>query len=177
MSVTGQPTVAYSYDNANRLTRIVKSGATVAITYDAAGRRTAVTLPNGVLTTYTYDSASRLTRIVYSRGNTVLGDLTYTYDAASNRTQVGGSFARTGLPQPIASAVYDAANQLTRFGSQTLSYDRNGNLTSDGTRAFSWNARNRLARINVGGRTTSFKYDGFGRRIAKSSGKTNTGFV
>ncbi len=43
------------------------------------------------------------------------------------------SFARTGLPQPVSAATYDQANELTTWGSATLTYDANGNLTNDGT--------------------------------------------
>ena len=66
----------------------------MTLAYEAAGRRTSVTLPNGVVEAYTYDAASRVTGITYMNGATELGNLTYTYDAAGNRTQIGGSWAR-----------------------------------------------------------------------------------
>jgi YD repeat-containing protein len=46
MTVLGQPTVTYTYDNANRLTQITQGTATVTFAYDAANRRTSLTLPN-----------------------------------------------------------------------------------------------------------------------------------
>ncbi len=95
-------------------------------------------MPNGITTEYAYDAASRLTGLTYQNGATVLGTLTYTYDAAGNRTVVGGTWPRTGLPQPVALASYDAANQQLTFGGQTLTYDQNGNLTSDGTNTYTW---------------------------------------
>jgi RHS repeat-associated protein len=79
---------------------------------------------------------------------------------------MGGSFARTGLPQPVASAQYDVANELTQWGSNTISYDANGNIVNDGTAAYSWNARNQLA--GRGG--VSFLYDAYGRRILNAAG-------
>ena len=54
-------------------------------TYDAADRRTTLTLPNGVSTQYGYDTASRLTALTYKLGATTLGDLQYTYDPGGNR--------------------------------------------------------------------------------------------
>ena len=102
----------------------------MSYTYDAAGRRTSLTLPNGVLVEYSYDAASRLTEITYKQnGTTLLGNLTYEYDKNGNRTKIGGTFARTGLPQSIASTAYNAANHQTTFGDKTLTYDNNGNLS------------------------------------------------
>jgi YD repeat-containing protein len=111
MTVAGQPSVVYSYDNANRLTQITQGSSVVGYTYDTAGRRTSLTLPNGVLVEYAYDNASRLTNITYKKDANVLGDLSYEYDKAGNRTKIGGSFARTGIPQALSSTAYNAGNQ------------------------------------------------------------------
>ena len=88
----------------------------VDFAYDTLDRRTRLTLPNGVATEYIYDAASRLTELIYRNTTGVLGNLTYQYDATGNRTQVGGSFARTLLPDPVASASYDAANRQRALG-------------------------------------------------------------
>ncbi len=176
MTVAGQPPVSYSYDNANRLTQITQGTSTVSFTYDNANRRTLLTLANSVTATYSYDAASELTGLTYKLGTTVLGNLTYSYDADGRRTSVGGSYARTGLPQAVASASYNADNQLTQWGSSNLTYDLNGNLTNDGANTYSWNARNQLASINAGA-TASFQYDAFGRRQAKTIGGASTSFV
>lgn len=89
-------------------------------------------LPNGVVTEYSYDAASRLKGLTYTKGGATLGNLTYAYDGDGKRTTVGGSYARKGLPQAASTTSYNAANQQTAFGSETLTYDSNGNLTSDG---------------------------------------------
>lgn len=160
MTVTGQPAVIYTWDDANRLTQIVQASTTVAFGYDNADRRSALTLPNGITVQYGYDQASRLTALTYMLGTNILGNLTYSFDAANNVVQMGGSFARTGLPQPMASANYDAANQLTNWNGVSFAYDANGNLLTDGSNSYVWNARDQLASLNG----TSFQYDGFGRR-------------
>ena len=182
MTVAGQSSVNYSYDNANRLTQITQASATVSYIYDAAGRRTSLTLPNGVLVEYGYDAASRVTSITYKQnGTTVLGDLTYEYDKAGNRTKIGGSFARTGIPQAIASTAYNAANQQTTFGANTLTYDNNGNLQTitdlNGTTTYTWNARNQLTGISGPGVSASFVYDGLGRREKKTINSDLTEFL
>src|SRR6266850_1894983 len=176
MTVLGQPTVTYTYDNADRLTQITQGSATVSFTYDDANRRTNLTLPNGVVTEYAYDAASRLTGLTYKLGSTPLGTLTYAYDANGNRTVLGGTWARTGMPTAVASATYNAANHQLTFGSATLTYDLNGNLTSDGANTYTWDARNRLAAIS-GGNSASFQYDVQGRRTSKTINSAQTGFL
>ena len=50
----------------------------------------------------------------------------------------GGSYARTNVPTPLASGIYNANNQLTQRGSTSYSYDANGNLSNDGVKTYSW---------------------------------------
>jgi RHS repeat-associated protein len=174
--VAGQATISYGYDNAGRLTSITQGSAVVSFEYDDANRRTWLTLPNGVQTEYAYDAASRLTGLTYKHAATTLGTLTYSYDAGGRRTKLSGTWARTLVPTAVASATYDAANQQTAVGGQTLTYDLNGNLTGDGAHTYTWNARNQLAAI--GGPTpASFVYDGVGRRQRKAINGTLTDFV
>ena len=56
--------------------------------------------------------------------------------------------------------------------------DANGDLTSDGTYTYTWDARNHLTGI-AKGRTAvaSFVYDAFGRRMSKTINGTTTQFV
>ncbi len=171
MSVSGQTAVTYGYDNANRLTQITQGSANVSFGCDNDSRRTSLTLPNGVILNYGYDAASQLTGITYTLGSNTLGNLTYAYDLAGQRTGVGGSYARTGTPQAAPFASYNVNNQLTQWKGATLTYDANGNLTSDGTNTYTWNARNQLQSIS-GPVPTSFQYDPFGRRVSKTIGGT-----
>lgn len=168
MTVAGQPQVSYSYDNADRMTQIAQGTSTVGFGYDNANRRSALTLSNGVNVAYTYDNDSRVTGITYNFNSNPLGNLSYTYDSLGRRTLVGGSFARTGLPGAISTATYDAANELTSWNGTAIGYDLNGNMLSDGTNAFSWNARNQVATLN----SVSLQYDAFGRRIQNAAGKS-----
>ena len=179
MTVAGQPVVGYTYDVANRLTQIAQGASAVGFSYDSASRRSALTLPNGVTVAYSFDAASQLTGLTYSLGQTTLGNLTYAYDTAGRRTSVGGSFARTGLPLAVSSTNYNANNQLTQWGTATLTYDLNGNLTGDGVNNYSWDARNQLASIAAsgGGTIATFQYDAFGRRASKTVVGTTTSFL
>jgi RHS repeat-associated protein len=165
MTVAGQPQVTYTYDTASRLTQIAQGTNTVGLSYDNANRRTSLTLPNGVVTSYNYDNGSELTGLTYQIGANTLGTLTYGYDLAGRRTQVGGTFARTGLPAAMGAASYDAANELTNWNGLALSYDSNGNMLSDGSNAFTWNARNQVASLNG----VNLQYDAFGRRTTNAA--------
>lgn len=93
MTAPGQETTGYSYDAAGRLTGVTRGAQSVSIDHDQAGRRSSVTLPNGVQQSYDYDSASRLTGIDYTRGSSTLADLRYLYDAAGRRVAQRGSCA------------------------------------------------------------------------------------
>jgi RHS repeat-associated protein len=154
----------------------------VSFGYDNANRRTSLTLPNGILVEYSYDAASRVMEITYKQnGTTLLGNLTYEYDKGGKRTKIGGSWARTAIPQNVASTNYDANNRQLTFGDKTLTYDNNGNLTSiadaNGTTLYSWNARNQLAAISGPNVNVSFVYDGLGRREKKTVGGSLTEFL
>jgi RHS repeat-associated protein len=169
MTLAGQPDVIYAYDNANRMTGITQATSSVGFTYDDAGRQLTLTLPNGIVGTYGYNDASETTSISYAQGATAVGDLAYTYDLAGRRATVSGSLARTGLPVAMASATYNADNQLTSWAGSTLSYDLNGNLLADATRTYTWNARNELTQIKTGQTVTaSFAYDATGRRSTRT---------
>jgi RHS repeat-associated protein len=179
MNVPGQTQLCYVFDNANRLTSITQgTGANCAtglvtleaFTYDNANCRATVTLPNGIVGTYGYDNANELLSITYTKGATTVGDLTYSYDTAGRIATRGGSLFKSALPAATtAAAVYNADNQLTSWNGTTISYDLNGNLSNDGTRSFTWDARNRLTAI---GSVASFVYDGVGRRQSVTQGAT-----
>ncbi|MCH8623142.1 hypothetical protein, partial [Undibacterium sp. TS12] len=84
---------------------------------------------NGIVQDYSYDDGNQLTGITYKKAdNSIIGDLTYGYDDGGRRTRKGGSLAKTDLPDTVTTTSYDANNRLTTWGSQILSYDKNGNL-------------------------------------------------
>ena len=90
---------------------------------------------------------------------------------------MGGSFARTLLPDPIASATYDPANRQLTFETTQLTYDANGNLTSDGTKSYHWDARDRLIGLSGPGLTASFQYDALARRSTRVVNGVSTAFL
>jgi RHS repeat-associated protein len=177
MTVAGQPTVNYVYDSANRLTQITQGVTTASLAYDDASRLTSISRSNGIIVEYSYDQASNITSIVYRKDATLIGNLTYQYDALGKRTKTSGSLARTGSPQALSSATYGAANRLTQRAGSNFTYDDNGNLTSDGTNSYNWNARNQLISMSGPGLTASFQYDASGRRINKTINGVSTSYL
>ncbi|MBF6560627.1 MAG: RHS repeat-associated core domain-containing protein [Candidatus Binataceae bacterium] len=83
------------------------------------------------------------------------------------------------LPANVAggsSTAYNAGNEQTKFNGASLSYDLNGNLSSGGSKTYTWDARDHLKTIS-GAVTASFVYDAFGRRMKKTISGTVTQFL
>jgi len=132
VSADGRISMTYDYDRNSRLKTLTQSGwGTATLDYFITGQLQRRTLPNRFSTRYEYDDTGRVTRLVYERmAGAALGDLTYGYDMAGRRTTMGGSLARTLLPDSASASSYDVANQQLLFGNYTSTYDRNGNVTS-----------------------------------------------
>jgi YD repeat-containing protein len=63
-------------------------------------------------------------------------------------------------------------------GTLQVSIDPNGNLTSDGTKTYQWDAENRLVAVLQGATTlASFAYDGKGKRATKTAGGVTHAYV
>lgn len=86
------------------------------------------------------------------------------------------SLVAVNWPSAASGNTFNADNEIAGFNSVTLSYDANGNLVSDGSNTYPWDARNHLSAIS-GGATASFVYDAFGRRMSKSINCTTTQFL
>lgn len=178
LQVAGQTAVTYGYDNADRLTSIAQGATVVGFGYDDADRRTSLTLPGNLSLDYGYDDASQLLSITYKHSGSTIGDLAYTYDAVGRRATTSGSYARLNLPAAVTSAIYNANNQLTKWGSTNITYDLNGNMNGDGTNTYTWNSRDQLSAVTKSGQTLpSFTYDAFGRRRTKTLGAAITGYL
>ena len=53
----------------------------------------------------------------------MIGDLTYEFDKVGARSKIGGSWATTGMPEPITTTSYDVNNRQLTFGDKMLTYD------------------------------------------------------
>ncbi|OHX34394.1 hypothetical protein BJL95_17130 [Methylomonas sp. LWB] len=122
----GNSTVNFDYDNLDRLTTMTDPTGTTANSYDAAGRLTGHTDPNGFNVQYQYDAAGNLTQLTYP-GNKTVG---YTYDTLNRLQSVTINWLNK-----TESYSYDAAGrltQVTRFNASLTQYgyDNADRLTS-----------------------------------------------
>jgi RHS repeat-associated protein len=167
--------MALPYDPASQVTNILHqmvSSATqinqAAYAYNPVGNRTSLTDRRGAQA-FGYDTLDRLT----SASHPLLATpQAFAYDPVGNRT-TGGS-------------VVNAGNQLTADANHAYQYDDNGNLTRKTLLAtgnysqYTYDAENRLTKVEdfVAGNptpafTSTYRYDGLGRRIEKvANGQT-----
>lgn len=176
MSVPGQTKVTYSYDADNLPTKITQGTTKVTIGYDADSRQTSLTLPDGVIQSTTYDGDSEPSALDYTDGSSQVGNLDYSYNADSLIASVSGSLAAVNLPPEVTSAVYNADNELSDLDGTSYTYDNDGNLLSNGTDTYSWNARGELASVG-GGTTAAYTYDPFGRQAQSTVNDTATSYL
>ncbi len=69
------------------------------------------------------------------------------------------------------AATFNEGNQLVKFGNESLTYDANGNRTSDGKYKYTWNENDQIVAITKQGESNAFatyKYDENNRRIEKN---------
>lgn len=158
--------VTNSWNLAGDMTAIHQAGTTqiIGYSYDNLGRRAGITRGNGVTSTYGYDGASRLTSLSHDVGGTA-ADVTfgYTYNPAGQIVSKSVSNSAYVYSPGAGATAYsnNNLNRVTSVGGTSVSYDTNGNITHDTTRAFTYDAANRLTGANGG--TSTLNYDALGR--------------
>jgi RHS repeat-associated protein len=198
---SASPTIwLYGYDAANQLMRAVHQttgGSPTTLKrygygYDPAGNRTHEQIDDAI-TAASYDSSNRLLshnaggRLTFAGSLNEPGTVTVqgvpATVAATNA--FGGVVPLSAGINEVTVVARDATGNQTTQGyevevagqAKTFTYDANGNLTSDGSREFSWDGRNQLVSVAVDDHRTEFSYDGRRRRvrvIEKESGTTQS---
>ncbi len=155
---TPTQSISKIYDALNRLKTVTDDQGTTAYAYDAIGRQTQITYPNGVTTSYEYDSRNRVTSIEHKKSDgTILQSFAYTYDAVGNRTKVVEESGRT------VEYTYNEVNQLTK---ETVTNDPNGNNT---TTTYTYDAVGNLVSKTIDGIEISYTYNANDQLIQKGS--------
>jgi RHS repeat-associated protein len=106
--------------------------------------------------TYAYDAFNRL-----ASANATGQAYTYAYDRFGNRWQQNG--LHSSLPPG-----FDANNRILQVNGFT--YDAAGNMTNDGTTAYTFDAENRVTTaVNPTSGTSTYTYDADGQRVEKTT--------
>jgi len=194
--------IAYAYDALGRLaSRTVAGAGAESFGYDAIGRLTSNTddlgafslaylgqtgqiaqrnlpSPSTLSTSWGYlpNSGDRRLASIANTGLAAGQFSNFTFATTAENFITGiteSSDAATVYPPTGAqTASYNNLNQLTNLSGQALTWDADGELLSDGTRSYAWDAENRLVAITYParpGEQTSFAYDGLSRRTAITS--------
>ncbi len=174
-------TVSYTYDALNRVKTVKVDwlNQTVAYTYDAAGRLDYLNNFNGTITDYSYDNANRLTGIAHTKGGTTIAAVQFPeLDGNGNRKQEVRTEAQVP-PDPILESLsytYNAIKtRLQSAGTDTFVYDDEGQTTSKGSTAYTWDAEHRL--ISAGGTAAKYSYDGVGNRLKAVRAGVTTKYI
>ncbi len=119
---------------------------------------------------YYYDGLNRLTDI--EQGIPGQNSIVYSYDLSGNRID------QTLNNDTVYTYNINAnSNRLqSQSGAQAInySYDPAGNLTSDGTFRYGYNAASRRTSATAAGQTTTYGYDALGQRVSKTAAGSTT---
>ncbi len=191
------PTIAFTYDTLNRLSaKAPPSEPTVSYAYDLASHLIGIG-DNSSAIARPAASASYATALAYDQLNRPLAvswrpapaqaaptaataSFAFGYDATNRRIgQSATDKSWWSFPAAAANVGYSAnnLNQYSAVGAVTPSYDGNGNLTSDGTFTYRYDAENRLISASGTGLAASYTYDAQGRRKSKTVNGTTTIYV
>jgi RHS repeat-associated protein len=173
---------SYEYDALNRLKFVKENGTTTIATYDydPLSRRKQFTGGNGAITGYDYDLASRLMTLSHNLGGTSFdATLTLGYTLASqlqSRSTSNSALGWWSAPDRAQSYAVNGLNQYTAINGTTVTHDANGNLTSDGSRTFTYDTENRLKTV-TGSASLTLSYDPLGRLSQTAAGGATTQFL
>jgi RHS repeat-associated protein len=171
----------YGYGDADQLVSatsdVIGAGPTFGFSYDAAGRETSRTNPDGTTMTRGYDVDNTLLTqqlAPTASPSSPITAWTYAYDPLFRETLAARDASGTPTCPAVTTSTlpatgvqcyyYDAAGRLDDFRTSTsdkdIGYDGNGNRIKYGTATFSYNLDNSLATDSSG---TQYQYDAVGR--------------
>jgi RHS repeat-associated protein len=174
----------YTLDGNGRRTRIryTTLGASVDVTYDGAGRVTALSAPGGTLT-YRYDQAARLSAVGLSGS----AEIALSHDAQGRLATIAypnglrAALVSETPGQPAALRWTDgagttlagsdgAAGPRPHAGPTALEHDSAGRIVAIGARRFAYDARGHMIRATtLDGQAVEIVYDAEGRPVRRKS--------
>jgi RHS repeat-associated protein len=160
---------AYQYDDLNRLRQLATTHPAAGtiqsygFTLGPSGNRERIDEAGGTVREYAYDALYRLTGETVSNASSLVYQKAFVYDPVGNRL----SQVTAGAGAASIAYTYDSRDRLTSEGSRAYGWDANGNLlTKDGEAAYSWDYENRLIGVVMAdGTVVEHAYDADGNRV------------
>lgn len=168
--------VDYVYDIAGNLQEV--TGYAEYDEYNALGQPGKVYYGNGIETSYWYyPQNNRLFAMKTDQLQMSLLYRTYNYDNKGNVSQINDLASpapQHNITNPNVSYNYwqNRAHALqgdSAHPTKVYLYDDNGNMTADSQRTYTYTPENMPKTITLNGVTTTFTYDGNGKRVKKST--------
>jgi RHS repeat-associated protein len=118
--------------------------------------------------TFGYDSLNRLSTFADSASTQPCKGLSWTYDAWGNRTD-----------QTVTAGTCNTFHAGAAANNRLIApyqYDAAGNMIYDGTHSYTYDAENRVIKVD-GGSTATYVYDAEGNRVQKTVGSVTTAYL
>ena len=146
------------------------AGRVTRYEYDPNGSITRIDLPNGTRREMSYDDAGQVVsrRDIDAQGSVIVA-YAYTYDAAGQVKVESAGMGLAPYRQQPAMFSYGQNTLLASFNGNPVTHDFDGNVTMDGTNAYSYDVNGNLIQVissGSAGGSTSLEYDGEDRLIA-----------
>jgi RHS repeat-associated protein len=177
-AVENSTTTGSAFDAVNRLVSIDHQRSAVSFAqldygYDVVNRRTFVQRDDALGDVFAYDAIDQVTAVQYDVTNPDTSPsnpartVQYALDRVGNRTVVTENGVQT-------SYTANTLNEYTHVGASTLTYDGNGNLTSDDGTTNSYDAQNRLTRAVNGTNSVTCAFDPLNRCVHRTVNGVST---
>ncbi|MBN1808940.1 MAG: hypothetical protein JW909_07700 [Planctomycetes bacterium] len=110
--------------------------------------------------------------VYQSNGEWVVSNVQRTEDWSLDLLGNWAEYDVTGDETISEDRTHNVLNQISAIDQASLTYDLQGNLTSDGTQKYVWDIAGRLKEVrdSQDALVASFQYDAYGRRVTKDAG-------
>lgn len=159
----------YGFDGLNRVNALMQGASTLlTLEYHREGDRKKIYRTGGgyTSTNYTFDDVQRLDSInqnIYGSSNDVTFGFSYNRANQINELTISNNnYNYSGNGNLEGTYISNGLNQYESIDGVSFRYDSKGNLTSDGSLTFVYDAENRLISVS-GSKKASFTYDPKGR--------------
>lgn len=179
----GNRVVTYHYDAKNRMDW-VKDWNNQTTTYQwlADDRIDRVTYPNGTFCQYSYDAAGRMIGLENRKANnTVISQYTFTLDNVGNHlaesiTDPATSSALATIANGTINYPAMPYNRIQQAGSTTFAHNGAGNITQQGSDAYTFDLNDNLLTA-TGSSPATYTYDGAQNRRSRTANNMQVRYV